>query len=174
MAHHKNTPVSKPGGNAYAMNLLVVSGLLGSGKTTLILELAKAALKRSIKVALVVNEIGEIGIDNQFMKQLGMNVWEILGGCVCCSLSGSLKDTLSKLEAEHDIDLVILEPSGAADLKFIDRIIHDNDLKNLGVLNKITVVDPLRFEMMMTVITPLATSQIQSAAWVIITKKDLA
>ena len=156
------------------MQLLIVSGFLGSGKTTLIIQFARAAVERKIKVAILVNEIGEIGIDDQHMRRLGLNVWEILGGCICCTLAGDLGNTLDKLIAEYKPDLVLLEPSGAADLRTVDSIITMYEKKALLKTRKLTIVDPLRFPMMMEVLTPLITSQIQSAEFVLINKEDVA
>jgi G3E family GTPase len=156
------------------MQLLVVSGFLGSGKTTFIIEFARAAVDRKIKVAVLVNEIGEIGIDDQHMRRLGLNVWEILGGCICCTLAGDLGNTLDQLLEEYRPDLVLLEPSGAADLRSVDKIIATYEDKDLFRVRKLTIVDPLRFSMMMEVLTPLITSQIQSAEFVLINKEDVA
>ena len=102
------------------MHLLLVTGFLGSGKTTLIVPLAKSVVQSKRRVAILVNEIGEIGIDNQLMRQLDLNVWELLAGCICCTLSSDLVTTLQKLDADYAPtygvpDLVIVEPSGAAD-----------------------------------------------------------
>ena len=156
------------------MKLLLVSGFLGSGKTTFIIQFAQAAVAREIKVAVLVNEIGEIGIDDQHMRRLGLNVWEILGGCICCTLAGDLGNTLDQLVTEYKPDMVILEPSGAANLKSVDQSIAIYESKNLLKARKIAIVDPLRFSMLIQVLTPLITSQIQSAELVLINKKDVA
>ena len=156
------------------MQLLIVSGFLGSGKTTFIIQFARAAVERKIKVAVLVNEVGEIGIDDQHMRRLGLNVWEILGGCICCTLAGDLGNTLDKLMAEYKPDIVLLEPSGVADLRSVDKILEMYVNKSLLKIRKLTIVDPLRFTMMIEVLTPLITSQIQSAELVLINKKDVA
>ena len=72
------------------MQLLVVTGFLGSGKTSLILSLAARPNRH---VAILVNEIGEIGIDNQLMRQLDLDVWELFNGCICCTLTADLVST---------------------------------------------------------------------------------
>ena len=156
------------------MKLLLVSGFLGSGKTTFIIQFARAAVTRKIRIAVLVNEIGEIGIDDQHMRRLGLNVWEILGGCICCTLAGDLGAALDKLIEEYKPDLVLLEPSGAANLKSVDKIIATYEGKALLSVRKLTIVDPLRLSMMMAVLTPLITSQIQSAEFVLINKNDVA
>ena len=97
------------------MHLIVITGFLGTGKTTFIVKLVTAVMQKGLKVAIVVNEIGQIGIDDQFMKRLGFSVWEVLGGCICCTLAGDLVRTLQELEGNYAPDVVIVEPSGAAD-----------------------------------------------------------
>jgi G3E family GTPase len=156
------------------MHLLIISGFLGAGKTTLIIRLAKEAIAKKLKVAVIVNEVGEIGIDDQFMRQLDLNVWEILGGCICCTLAGDLGNTLDKLIKEYPSDLVLLEPSGVADLRMINEIIAAYEARSIFKTCKLTIVDPLRLPMLMEVLTPLITSQIQSAEWVLINKEDVA
>ncbi len=80
----------------------------------LIIPLVNAVVKSGRRVAIIVNEIGEIGIDNQLMRKLDLNVWELIVGCICCTLTGDLVTTLQKLDTAHAPDLVIVEPSGAA------------------------------------------------------------
>ncbi|MBW2368776.1 MAG: hypothetical protein JRH15_12915 [Deltaproteobacteria bacterium] len=65
------------------MHLITISGFLGAGKTTLILNLAEAITARGVRVAILVNEIG---IDDQFMEANDLNVRQLLNGCICCSL----------------------------------------------------------------------------------------
>lgn len=156
------------------MHLIVITGFLGSGKTTLIVKLAKAAMKKGLKVAVVVNEIGEIGIDDQFMKKLGLNVWEILGGCICCTLAGDLVQTLQTLQADYSPDLVVVEPSGAADPRNILGALSVNRSESLESRRQIALLDPLRLDMLMTVLEPLMTSTIKQADLILINKADLA
>jgi G3E family GTPase len=156
------------------MRLLLITGFLGSGKTTLIIKLAQAATARAKRVAIVVNEIGEIGIDDRLMRQLELNVWELVNGCICCTLSGDLVTTLQKLDANYAPDLVIVEPSGAADPKNILSALPYYRGRPLEGLYTATIVDPLRVQMLVEVLTPLITSQIQHADLILISKRDLA
>ncbi len=156
------------------MRLLLITGFLGSGKTTLIIKLAQAATERAKRVAVVVNEIGEIGIDDRLMRQLDLNVWELVNGCICCTLSGDLVTTLQKLDANYAPDLVMVEPSGAADPRNILSALPYYRGRPLDGLYTATIVDPLRVEMLVEVLTPLITSQIRHADLVLISKADLA
>ena len=156
------------------MRLLLFSGFLGSGKTTLVIKLARFAVERGKKVAILVNEIGEVGIDNQLMRQLDMNVWELLNGCICCTLSADLVSTLQQLDADYSPDLVIIEPSGAADPKSILSALPYYKGTPLESMYTISVLDPLRLEMLLEVMTPLIVSQIRHADLILISKCDLA
>jgi len=122
----------------------------------------------------VVNEIGEIGIDNQLMRQLGLNVWELVAGCICCTISGELIETLEKLDTEYAPDLAIVEASGAADPERVLAMLPHYHGRPLSSVRTATIVDPLRLPMLMEVLTPLITSQIEHADVAIVSKADLA
>ncbi|MBN1315280.1 MAG: hypothetical protein JXA42_07425 [Anaerolineales bacterium] len=156
------------------MNLLLITGFLGSGKTTLVIQLAEAALKMGRKVAILVNEIGDIGIDNQLLRQLDMNVWEMVSGCICCTLSAELVTTLEQLDRDYDADLILLEPSGAAEPDNIMRALPYYKGRPLESIRSISVLDALRFPELYQVLTPLVTKQLVHADWLLINKADAA
>ena len=93
---------------------LVLSGFLGSGKTTLVQRLLADAARRGIRVALISNELGELGIDRALLGQGGQSYIELEGGCVCCELSDDLLETLVELEREIQPDRFVIETSGVA------------------------------------------------------------
>jgi G3E family GTPase len=156
------------------MHVLVIAGFLGSGKTTAIIGLAQAVREYDLKVAIVVNEIGEIGIDDQVFRQLDFDVWELLSGCICCSLTGDLLETLDKLDSKFDVDLVIVEPSGAANpQQIIDTLGTYSDTFIESIFTAV-VIDPLRLKELISILEPLISSQIELADLIIISKTDLA
>lgn len=156
------------------MHMLLFSGFLGSGKTTLVLRVIEHTIEQGYKTAILVNEIGEVGIDNQLMRQLDLDVWELLGGCICCTLSADLVTTLEKLNTEYSPDLVIIEPSGAADPRAILSALPYYKGPPFESFITVSVIDPLRVEMLMAVMSPLISSQIQHANLVLISKCDQA
>jgi len=93
---------------------LVVSGFLGSGKTTLVRRLLADAQAQGVRVALVSNEFGELGIDAALLGRMQDDYVELRGGCVCCKLSDQLVETLEMLRRRVDPDRVIIETSGVA------------------------------------------------------------
>jgi cobalamin biosynthesis protein CobW len=93
---------------------LVVSGFLGSGKTTLIRYLLDEAVRTGVRVALISNELGELGIDRALLGQGEAAYVELEGGCVCCELSDDLLETLQQLFENVRPDRVVIETSGVA------------------------------------------------------------
>ena len=93
---------------------LVLSGFLGSGKTTVVQRLLEDAKERGIRVALISNELGELGIDRALLGQGDQLYVELEGGCVCCELSDDLLETLVTLHREVDPDRFVIETSGVA------------------------------------------------------------
>jgi G3E family GTPase len=92
----------------------VVTGFLGSGKTTLLNHIL--ASQRGLKVAVIVNEIGEIGIDGELIIATGDDTVELSNGCICCSLNDDLADAGRRVLARRDkIDYLVVESSGVAD-----------------------------------------------------------
>ncbi len=96
------------------MNVVIITGFLGSGKTTILIKLAKALSEQGKKVAVIENEVGKTGIDGEAVKSSGLEVREIYSGCICCTLRLDLKNTLIELERDFSPDVVFVEPSGAA------------------------------------------------------------
>jgi G3E family GTPase len=94
--------------------VLIVSGFLGSGKTTLVLRLLARAQAAGEKVAVVSNELGELGIDEALLGGGEQRMIELAGGCVCCQLSDELVDTLQMLRDRVDPDRIVIETSGVA------------------------------------------------------------
>jgi len=102
------TPVDK------RIPVLVVSGFLGSGKTTLVSHLLKEAQREGRRIAVVSNEFGALGIDRALLGQGEEAYAELEGGCVCCQLSDALVQTLQMLWERVRPDGVIVETSGVA------------------------------------------------------------
>lgn len=92
--------------------LTLVTGFLGSGKTTL---LRKILADTSHKVAIVMNEFGEIAIDAKVMRGRNVEIAELGGGCVCCSLLGEFEAALQEIIARVHPEIIVVETTGLAE-----------------------------------------------------------
>ncbi len=94
--------------------VLIVSGFLGSGKTTLVRHLLQEAQRTGERIAVISNEFGALGIDQALLGANEGAYVELEGGCVCCQLSDELRDTLQMLREQVQPHRVIVETSGVA------------------------------------------------------------
>lgn len=97
--------------------ITIITGFLGSGKTTLILNLIPQlrTTNPDYKLALVKNEFGDVAVDSQLAASSAISgVQELLGGCVCCNLVGKLDDAIEELRRTIHPDRIIIETSGSA------------------------------------------------------------
>jgi G3E family GTPase len=102
------------------MTIIIIGGFLGSGKTSTIISLSqKMSTKFNKKVAVVVNEIGEVAVDAKIIQEYGLKVKEIGGGCICCQLLVDLETTISALYSLFKPDIIFIEPTGIATVKSI-------------------------------------------------------
>jgi G3E family GTPase len=154
-----------------AQKLLIIAGFLGSGKTTLLLQIARRINLTLQRIAIIENEMGEIGVDGNYLSLEGLHVQELFGGCVCCTLSAGLIDTLEKVEQLYNPDIVILEATGIARPGDIIDNLHSFGSKAV-VTQVITIVDATRYEMLMKILAPLLFAKIQVAHIVAINKID--
>lgn len=148
----------------------VISGFLGAGKTTLIQKLIKDVFAGK-KVVLVENEFGEIGIDGGFLKEAGITINEINGGCVCCTLQGDFHDALEKVENTYHPDHIIIEPSGVGKLSDILSIIKS--VEGLELNSYSAVVDAKRCKIYHKNFKEFFDDQISTACCVILSRTQM-
>lgn len=153
--------------------IVLFTGFLGSGKTSLLLRCAKNLAETKKRSAIIVNEVGEIGIDNLQMKKMGYAVWEIFGGCICCTLAISLEDTLTQLMANYELDYILIEPSGAADPAAIYPALSHSGFSKEQIRN-VMILDPTRIEMFEAVLEPYLAASVPLADFAVINKIDVA
>lgn len=154
------------------MKVIIIAGFLGSGKTTLLLQMARSLSSASRGTVIIENELGEVGVDGDYLNCEGLQVRQLFGGCVCCTLSSGLMETLEQLDRQYHPDTVLLEATGAADPGEIAANVSGCrlDIRDIRV---ITLVDANRYAMLIEMMTPLLTSQIRAADMVVVNKIDL-
>ncbi len=150
----------------------IISGFLGSGKTTLLNHILKNQV--GLKTAVLVNEFGEIGIDNDLIIEGSEDMIELNNGCICCSINGELLNTVSKvLERSEKIDYLIVETTGLADPLPVAMTFSAGDLREKVRLDSIiTVIDGENFDFEINN-TSVAYSQILYGDILLLNKCDL-
>ena len=157
------------------MKVLIFGGFLGSGKTTALMQLAHFIVNNSDsdsvnKVMILENEIGEIGIDDAFLRGGGFRVDNLFAGCACCTISGELVTAAIRINKEYSPDWLVVETTGVA----YPRKIQDNLKNAVNIDSRISVlVDAARWKRLFIPMQGLLRSQIEGSDSVLINKADL-
>lgn len=158
--------------------LTVLTGYLGSGKTTLL----KALLKRTelAGTAVIVNEFGEVGLDDALIEAAEEDTVLLPSGCVCCAVRGDLVRALLKLHEDMmrgtipDLHRVVLETTGLADpAPIVQTLINDRDLFRIYRLDGIVTTVDAQHGLSELDTTFETARQIALADRVVLTKSDL-
>ena len=156
----------------------IISGFLGVGKTSAILNLL-AQKSETERWAILVNEFGEIGIDGSLFegnKKEGESVviFEVPGGCMCCTAGLSMQIALSRLLANDRPDRLLIEPTGLGHPKEVLEVLCSESYKNiLSVQKTLTLVDARKLRENRFVENEIFQQQIAIADTIIGNKMDL-
>lgn len=157
--------------------LVVVTGFLGAGKTTLVNALLarRAARDATGKLGVIVNELGEIGIDGALLGTGTTKQVELPGGCVCCVLGPELDQTLLELvRANPGLEAIVLETSGVAEpLPITWAVQREPVASQVRLAAVVTVVDATNFRGSRA-ISVSVDSQVANADVLLVTKSELA
>jgi G3E family GTPase len=152
----------------------IITGFLGSGKTTLLNHILTN--QQGLKTAVLVNEFGEIGIDNELIIQADdtNNMVELSNGCICCTINNDLVDAVYKvLERQEQIDYLVVETTGLADPLPVALTFLGTELRDLTRLDSIvTVVDSENYSLDLFN-SEAAHSQIAYGDIILLNKADL-
>lgn len=150
----------------------VISGFLGSGKTTLIKKMLDSI--EDEKVVVIENEFGQIGIDGELIKKEGLEVLELQNGCICCSIKLNFKDTLLEVINTLKPDRIIIEPTGVGLLSEIIVMINDlNQGELININSLITVVDGVNYFDYIDNFGDFFEDQIENASILMVSKSQL-
>jgi G3E family GTPase len=124
----------------------ILSGFLGSGKTTLLKRLLEDERTLGRKVAVLMNELGQVSIDSDAVEE-DVVLKELLGGCICCSMQDKLESQLQGLLIEEQPDVIYIETTGAAHpVEVLDSILSPLFADQLLIKGIITTVDGTRWK----------------------------
>jgi G3E family GTPase len=154
------------------MKIIVIAGFLGSGKTSTLRNLiTPLGGNNQTKLAVIINDFGEIGIDTSVVGTSGIDPVELVSGCVCCQLGVDLLKTIEEVYVSYQPTTIILEPSGVANPISIKSVLTKlKDIPVERILN-LVLIDPTRFDLVVDI--PVIQSGIIAADLLVITKTDL-
>ncbi|MBV6623243.1 MAG: GTP-binding protein [Rivularia sp. (in: Bacteria)] len=150
----------------------IITGFLGSGKTTLLNHILTN--QQGLKTAVLVNEFGEIGIDNELVVSTDENMVELNNGCICCTINSDLVDAVYKvMERQDNIDYLVVETTGLADPLPVALTFLGTELRDLTRLDSIvTMVDAANYSVDLFN-SEAAFSQIAYGDVIVLNKADL-
>ena len=158
------------------MKILLLGGFLGSGKTSVLLPLAKYLVDHSsyegTKVAIVENEIGDVSIDGITLRNAGLSVTELFSGCICCTLGLELLNGLFEMEKTQNPEWVIIEATGVACPGNVRESILEA-IKTVPVVRTVVLCDAERMQLLLKAISSIAPQQIIDADVLLLNKVDL-
>ncbi len=160
------------------INVVLLAGFLGAGKTTVLNELIKTFGDR--KLGLLVNDFGEVPVDGSLIKsenpeilEEGHKIYEIGNGSIFCSCLKAPFLYGLKYFAGENPDLLFIEASGLSDPSSMQKILNEHGLEDSFQISKIvTLVDPLRYKALVHVLDVIG-RQIETADQILVNKCDL-
>ena len=158
------------------MRIIILGGFLGSGKTSVLLQLARYLVDKEkessaeFKVAIIENEVGDVGIDDKVLVSEGFSVSNLFAGCACCTLSGELVYSIRNIGKELNPEWLIIEATGKAHPGSMKQTI----LKGLGRPSYIiTIVDAKRWKRLARAMEMMVAGQLEDSSKVLLNKADL-
>ena len=158
------------------MRIIILGGFLGSGKTSVLLQLARYLVDKEressaeFKVAIIENEVGDVGIDDKVLVSEGFSVSNLFAGCACCTLSGELVYSIRNIGKELNPEWLIIEATGIAHPGSMKQTI----LKRLDRSSFIiTIVDAKRWKRLARAMEMMVAGQLEDSSKVLLNKADL-
>ncbi len=156
--------------------IYILAGFLGTGKTTLLKQILELEQQQKRKVAVLMNELGEISIDSDAVGE-DVPLRELLGGCICCTIQDKLEGQLQGLLVEHQPDAIYIETTGAAHpVEVLDSVLSPLFAGKIEMRGIITTVDGTLWaarSQFQPQLQQLLLEQVRHADLILINKSDL-
>ncbi len=154
----------------------VLTGFLGSGKTTVLLALLERLKAEGKRPAVIINEFGDADVDGLLVRE-DIPTESMLGGCICCTIRGDLSMTILNLYEQYNPDILLIEATGAAHpAEIIEGVSDASLLTRTELRNIVNVIDARKLLDTYTQSTNrevrLYKSHIQTAGWLLLNKID--
>ena len=144
-------------------------GLLGVGKTTVIQQLLQNGYEK-YRVVIIENEIGKVNLDAAYLRKSGIAVREMTGGCICCTISGQLSEAVRDIVKNYHPDFVIMEPSGAADIRAIQKELRS--IREVSEGRSVLIVNAKKTRSLLAVVGDFFLEQIRCAGLIYLNRAD--
>ena len=157
------------------MDILIISGFLGAGKTTFIKALAKHTKK---EIAILENEYGDVGIDGDILKKQTsggeVNIWEMTEGCICCSTKRDFASSVLTIANSIDPECLVIEPTGVGFLSKILANLQQIEYEKIRLLAPITIIDGHSYMRYVQEYSVLYQDHVASASIIFVSKMEQA
>ncbi|MFC3882237.1 CobW family GTP-binding protein [Bacillus songklensis] len=158
------------------VEIYILSGFLGSGKTTLLQQLLKQEKEKKRRIAVVMNELGQVSIDSNAIPG-DTPLKELLNGCVCCTIQGQLETQIHSMLQEYELDAIYIETTGVAHpVEVLDACMSPLFAAQIDMKGIITLVDANRWKdrkQLSIRLQTLLVEQIRHADFILINKVDM-
>lgn len=155
------------------MEILLISGFLGAGKTTLIINLLASDIKGIGKWAVIVNEFGKVGIDGTVLSGRDVDIMELQSGCICCTIKTDFLRAIKEINDRVGPDFLVVEPTGIAQPGDILDIVSEPPVSEFSHLKSMVTVVDADFFKAREVLGTFYENQIRCADILILNKVDL-
>ena len=152
------------------MDILIISGFLGAGKTSFIKAMTKATGRQFVVVE---NEFGNINIDSKILSQNNeMKIYELTEGCICCSMNMDFSLSVMTIANTLSPDYILVEPSGVAMPSRILESLKKISYEKIGVLSPVVIIDAKNYREQKNFYPQYFNDQLNSAGSVVLSKSE--
>ena len=151
------------------MKIIILGGFLGSGKTTVLMQFGKYLIRRAgtedktstdTPVVILENEISEAGVDNQLLSSANFTVQNIFAGCICCTSTASLCESVKQIENTWNPEFLLIEATGMAYPDNIRDVLREEAGKQASIL---ALADAKRWKRVVRAMPQFVISQLKDA-----------
>ncbi|RHO61110.1 cobalamin biosynthesis protein P47K [Eubacterium sp. AM05-23] len=158
------------------MKVIILGGFLGSGKTTALLSLVKYLNvqkdpSKEVSTAILENEIGEIGVDDQILSFGDYKVSTLFSGCICCTMASDLTQCINTITQKYQPETILIEATGLA---YPDRIadVISKYAPDCTMITILVLVDAERWDENIDELYGMMSRQIHAGNSVLLNKTD--
>ena len=156
------------------MKVIIVGGLAGSGKTTMILKLSKRFSDAGQRIGVIVQETGDVDYDEGTLHEMGIKKKDIESVCIPCSLDADIINNIQALQEEFRPDIVFIEAEETVQPVRIKADVQRMMMESMQIAPMITMVDAKEFPLEVPMLLRYARIQVEETDIICLNKVDMA